>query len=69
MANAQADEKEGPLTAIEPDLFGPSANKQWFETYRLLRETSPVYQVPGSNLFVLTRHDLLGFLSDGIIRR
>ncbi|MEP6868482.1 MAG: hypothetical protein ABJA20_08195, partial [Novosphingobium sp.] len=41
----------------EPDLFGPEAYRQWFETYRQLREEEPVYQVPGSNLYVLTRYD------------
>jgi len=39
------------------DLFGPEANRTWFETYRLLREREPVYQVPGTGLFVLTRYD------------
>lgn len=39
------------------DLFGPEANRRWYETYRQLRETQPVYQVPGTNLFVLTRYD------------
>jgi len=45
------------VTTFEPDLFGPEASKLWFETYRQLRETQPVYHVPGSNLYVLTRHD------------
>ena len=39
------------------DLFGPDAHKHWFETYRLLREQEPVYRVPDSTLFVLTRYD------------
>jgi cytochrome P450 len=42
---------------LEPDLFGPEANQHWFETYRMLREQAPVYQVPGTQLFVLTRYD------------
>ena len=42
---------------MEPDLFSPDANKRWFETYRELREREPVYRVPGTNLFVLTRYD------------
>jgi len=45
------------LATHEPDLFGPEANKSWFETYRLLREQDPVHQVPNTNLFVLTRYD------------
>jgi len=45
------------LTTREPDLFSPEANKCWFETYRELREESPVYRVPGTDMFVLTRYD------------
>lgn len=45
------------MATIEPDLFGPEANLHWFETYRHLREHQPVYRVPGSSLFVLTRYD------------
>ncbi|WP_242128020.1 cytochrome P450 [Sphingobium sp. Sx8-8] len=42
---------------MEPDLFGPEANKTWFETYRQLRERAPVYHVPGTSLYILTRYD------------
>lgn len=45
------------LAEREPDLFGPEANKTWFETYRQMREQAPVYRVPGSSLYVLTRYD------------
>jgi len=45
------------LARNEPDLFGPDANRGWFETYRQLREREPVYRVPGTNMFVLTRYD------------
>lgn len=45
------------MARSEPDLFGPEANKTWFDTYRELREREPVYRVPGTNLFVLTRYD------------
>lgn len=45
------------MATSEPDLFGPEANKSWFTTYRHLREHEPVYQVPGTTLFVLTRYD------------
>jgi cytochrome P450 len=44
------------LAHEEPDLFSPEANKTWFETYRHLREQTPVYRVPGSDLFILTRY-------------
>jgi len=45
------------LAHIEPDLFSLEANKTWFETYRQLRERQPVYQVPGTSLYVLTRYE------------
>ena len=45
------------MAHLEPDLFGSEANKTWFETYRRLREQAPVYQVPDTNLFILTRYD------------
>lgn len=45
------------MTLSEVDLFGPEAHKRWFETYRRLREQAPVYHVPDSNLFVLTRYE------------
>jgi cytochrome P450 len=41
----------------EPDLFGPEANRHWYKTYAALREQAPVYRVPDSSLFVLTRYD------------
>jgi cytochrome P450 len=45
------------LATSEPDLFGHEANKTWFDTYRRLRESDPIYRVPDTNLFVLTRYD------------
>ncbi|MEP7349592.1 MAG: cytochrome P450 [Sphingorhabdus sp.] len=45
------------MTAITPDLFGPDAHKSWYQTYRELQETAPVYKVPDLNMFMLTRYD------------
>ena len=45
------------MATQEPDLFGPEANKRWYQTYRELRERAPVYRVPETSLFVLTRYD------------
>ena len=45
------------MATQEPDLFGPEANRRWYQTYRELRERAPVYRVPETSLFVLTRYD------------
>ncbi|QGN55683.1 cytochrome P450 [Novosphingobium sp. Gsoil 351] len=45
------------MASAQIDLFGPKAGQHWYETYRQLRETAPVYQVPGTTLYVLTRYD------------
>jgi cytochrome P450 len=45
------------MKRTEPDLFSPDAHKTWYETYRALQETAPVYKVPDLNMFVLTRYD------------
>jgi len=41
----------------EPDLFSAEASKTWYQTYRELQETAPVYKVPDLNMFVLTRYE------------
>lgn len=45
------------MATLEIDLFGPMANQQWYQTYEVLRETAPVYRVPGTQLYVLTRYE------------
>ena len=40
-----------------PDLFGPNANKTWYESYQKLRESAPVCKLPDLNMFILTRYD------------
>lgn len=39
------------------DLFDPETQENWYPTYRLLRDHAPVYRVPGTNMFVVTRYD------------
>lgn len=38
------------------DLYAPEVQEDWFPSYRQLRDTSPVYQIPGTSLFVITRY-------------
>lgn len=43
--------------AIKIDLFDPQTQEDWYPTYAWLREHRPVYQIPGTLLFVLTRYE------------
>lgn len=45
------------MQELAPDLFGPEAHKRWYETYSDLQKRRPVYQVPGLEMFVLTRYE------------
>jgi cytochrome P450 len=38
------------------DLFDPDTQQDWFPVYRQLREDAPVYRIPGSNTYVISRY-------------
>jgi cytochrome P450 len=38
------------------DLYAPNVQEDWFPTYRRLRNEFPVYRIPGTSLFVITRY-------------
>jgi cytochrome P450 len=38
------------------DLFDPETQQDWFPVYRRLREEAPVYRIPGSNTYVVSRY-------------
>jgi cytochrome P450 len=38
------------------DLFDPATQEDWFPTYRQLRDDAPVYRVPETELYVVTRY-------------
>ena len=44
------------MTTDDIDLFDPTTQQDWFPVYRRLREEAPVYQIPGSNTFVISRY-------------
>jgi len=48
------------LSAMNPqasvDLYAPTVQEDWFPTYRRLRDESPVYQIPKTSLYVVTRY-------------
>ena len=52
-----------PVHVDEVDLFARGAQEFWYEAYDLLHADSPVHRmpgegmVPGSDAFVLTKHD------------
>lgn len=48
------------MATVLPDIFAPDAEKNWYESYRILRDEAPVWPVPGTNLFILTRYADIG---------
>lgn len=49
----------------EYNFFDPQTLECPFEMYKLMREQAPVYQLPGSNTFIITRHsDIRVLLKD-----
>jgi cytochrome P450 len=39
------------------DLYDPATQQDWFPTYRRLRDEAPVYRMPGTQIYVVTRYD------------
>ena len=44
-------------TSDHIDLFDSETQEDWFPTYKELRDEFPIYQIPGSKIFVLTRYE------------
>lgn len=38
------------------DLYAPETQENWYPTYQKLRDENPVYQMPGSKIFVISRY-------------
>jgi cytochrome P450 len=46
------------VTRLEDvDLFDAATQQDWYPTYDVLREEAPVYLVPGTSMYVLTRYE------------
>jgi cytochrome P450 len=45
------------------DLFAPQTQENWYPAYDELRENVPVYLVPGTSMYVLTRYEDVAFVS------
>ena len=56
---SQLDDRRAgrPRTLDEVDLFDPATQEDWYPTYDLLREEAPVWRMPGSDTYVLTRYE------------
>ena len=50
---------------VDVDLFSPDTQEDWYPTYDLLREEAPVWRMPGTNTFVLTRQEAVTALNKG----
>ena len=42
---------------MDVDLTSPAVIEDWYPTYQLLRDEAPIYQIPGTNEFWVTRYD------------
>jgi len=46
-----------PSGVEEVDLFEPATQEDWYPTYDLLREEAPIWRMPGTDVYVLTRFE------------
>lgn len=44
-------------SAPDVDLFDPAVQEDWYPTYDWLRSEAPVWQLPGTNTYFLTRYE------------
>ena len=45
------------VAAMDVDLFSPATQEDWYPTYEHLRDHAPVYRVPGTDDYVISRYD------------
>ena len=45
------------MTVDDIDLYDPATQADWYPTYRQLRDEAPVYRIPGTNTFVVSRYE------------
>ena len=45
-----------PTRVEDVDLYDPATQQDWYPTYDLLRAQAPVYRVPDTRMFVVTRY-------------
>lgn len=45
------------MTLDDIDLYDPATQLDWYPAYRQLRDEAPVYRMPGTNTYVVSRYD------------
>ena len=45
-----------PPSVADVDLYNPATQQDWYPTYQLLRDEAPVYRVPNTNMYVVSRY-------------
>ena len=45
------------MTVDDIDLYDPATQRDWYPTYRRLRDEAPVYRMPGTNTYVVSRYE------------
>jgi cytochrome P450 len=51
------------MSTDDIDLFDPATQADWFPTYRRLRDEAPIYRIPGTTTYVVSRyHDVMHVL-------
>ena len=56
--------KQEPATSADDiDLYDPATQQDWYPAYTTLRDEAPVYRLPGSNTYVLSRYDDIVYAS------
>jgi len=51
-----------PTSLEQVDFFHPGTQEDWYPTYDLLREQAPVWKMPGTNTYVLTRYEDIAYV-------
>ncbi|NBN89601.1 MAG: cytochrome P450 [Actinobacteria bacterium] len=46
-----------PTSVDDVNFFDPATQENWYPSYDLLREEAPVWRMPGTNTYVLTRYE------------
>ena len=46
-----------PVTVDDVDVYAPETIENWYPTYDLLRDQCPVYHVPGTSTYFVTRYE------------
>lgn len=48
---------EDALSVADINLYDPATQQDWYPTYRLLRDEAPVYRVPNTSMYVISRYE------------